>query len=457
MRRALLADLTALEALENGLGHPIGVHALGASAGAISRAQAERLMETLGPFLEDIRPHFVDRDVDPATAAEIWIAYDFSDVVGSITGRGAGLSEAGFAGAVASITDAIKRTLLFAHRIVVNDELLSELHDYLYPVEQLSAPAEAREARVRFVLAVYAELAPLLRDEVVLLVEHRNEREVAQGAQHPFRLDVPNTVTLAQRSAAAFRKRFPTSHLVRADREWGGGGVFSHGTNGGGRINLNDQKDIEYLARLIIHSLLPMRLHQPRLDPCFTSLEVARLYGQILSEVKEGWTRYDLERPLIMTELATNGGIQPRALSVAEAATIRRDEEIFADWRTLVRDVVSEVVAEPATDAAREAMLRATVREREAEWRARFKDRLADGGMLRDLIDPRQSILTGVCAAGIFSLATGAPSLAAAAVAAGSEIARDVLVYVLDAGTQGSRRAAQRALQSHFMAVGAQI
>jgi hypothetical protein len=458
MKRALLADLSALEALQNGLDQPLRAHALGTGAPLVSTAEAEHILDTLGTFLTDVRPHFVDCDVNPATAAEIWIAYDFSDVLGSITGRRAGLSEADFSGAVAAIANAIKRTLLFAHRVVLNDELLPSLKDRLSPVEGLSAPAEAREARVRFALAVYAELAPLLRDEVVLLVEHRDDQEVdGDDPQGAFRLDVARTSDLARRSAEAFRTRWPSSPLVRADREFGGGGVFSHATNGGGRINLNDQKDIEFLGRLMIQSLVPMRLLQPRLDPCFTSLEVARLYGQILSEVKEGWTRYELDRPLIMTELATNAGIRPEALSVAEAAAIRRDEEIFADWRGLIRDVVSEIVAEPRSDAAREAVLKASVREREAEWRARFKEKISGGGVLRDLIDPRQSILTGVCAAGIFSIATGGVSLAAAAVAAGSEVARDVLIYALEAAGKRDRRAAGRALRSHFMAVGAQV
>jgi len=455
MRRALLADLTAFDALQNGLDRPLREYALAAGATPVSQVVANRILETFGPFLAAIRPHYVDYDVDPATASEIWIAYDFSDVVGSITGRRAGLAESEFPGAVAAIADAIKRTLLFAHRIAVYDELLPASKDLLWPVEGLSAPPEALDARVRFSLAVYAELAPLLRDEVVLLVDR--DEESAAGEEGGFRLDVPETVDLARRGARAFRERFPTSPLVLADREFAGGGIFSHGTNAGGRINFNDQKDIEFLARLIVTALVPMRLRQPRLDPCFTSLEVARLYGQLLAEVREGWTRYDLDRPLIMTELATNGGIRPEALSVREAATIRRDEEIFADWRALVRDVISEIVAEPSSDAAREAMLRATVREREAQWRARFRDAISGGGVLRDLIDPRQSILTGLCSAGIYSMATGAPSLAAAAVAAGAEVARDVLVYALDTMGKGRRRAAGRALRSHFMAVGARV
>lgn len=424
----------------------------------LTRELCAQIVEHLGPFLESTSPALraLPGSIRPGAEHEIWAALDINPLLSAFDTQFRSAGGAPLEALVKQVEDSAKRLLLFAHRIVVFDYLAenaSAIVTHSGQSGELEDSLEILNARATAVVRVYGALSPLFQDEVAIIGIPPSQYDADNQAfivehRHEMR-------KFSELAASSFRTRFPDNRLVKADRDFGGGIIFRGQSGATGSANFKDQKDLNVLALLLAQGLIPIRRSQPHVQPCFDDLDVAKLYNHMLAFAAEKDIRTRSDASVFMTELSTNGAIIPGALGVDDACRIREGEEIFATWRELLGETLEKVTSGELNSEDRARHFHQEVKEKEATWRGRFAAIVDHNTLIKRIIDPRQSVLTGLCAGAIHSIVTGGTDAATITVAATGAIASDVLVTAFELMADRPIRRASQALQSHFLAIGA--
>ena len=424
----------------------------------LTRERCTKIAAHLDPFLKTTAPALraAPDSIEPGAEHEIWSALDINPLLSAIDSEHRTGNADSIHVLVQQVADSAKRLLLFAHRIVVFDYLASHAQAIVAHTgrpEEIEDDLETLKARANAIVLVYGALSPLIRDEVVIIgIPSGQYDEDNQAFIVSHRAEISNFSKLA---ASKFRTDFPENRLTKIDKAFGGGVIFNGQSGATGTASFKDQKDLKILSLLLAQGLIPIRRSQPHVQPCFDDLDVAKFYSHMLKMVSQHDFKIDLGAAVYMTELSTNGAIIPDALDLEDACHIRDGEEIFATWRDLLGETLAKITSGNLSSEERARHFHQEVKEREASWRGRFAAIIDHDTFIRRIIDPRQSVLTGLCAGAIHSVLTRGTGVATVAIAATGAVASDVLVSAFELMSGRSTRRATKALQSHFVAVGA--
>jgi hypothetical protein len=123
----------------------------------------------------------------------------------------------------------------------------------------------------------------------------------------------------------------PLDPIIEESRQWSGG-VIAGGTQGG--ILLHHQRDLKILVNGIMDYCLNSAVHYPQLTVAWEEPRLARVHRYFLEALRVAGTGSRRENPFILTELGTNGAIQPDEISAHDAIRLRSAEPIVNRYRS---------------------------------------------------------------------------------------------------------------------------
>jgi hypothetical protein len=180
------------------------------------------------------------------------------------------------------------------------------------------------------------------------------------------------------------------------------------------------------ISQAIRHQLiLPFAHHHAghpiggKFDPLFGSTSDAQAYVEnIKREIEVSYTSNEIKRPFYGAFMMNVPAIDPSTISWDDVIALRRDEEILAEWRTLIHEILDELYSrrDDFTDIAGE--FEDVAKEKFRAWNAKLSVQPMRRTAFSALLQGGKEVIVGLTGGTLAALAMGAPPATAVAVGA---------------------------------------
>lgn len=221
------------------------------------------------------------------------------------------------------------------------------------------------------------------------------------------------------------------------------------------QINSTLQRTIEDAA-LIATSIRRQQLYAEKLDKhidlFFPHSQFIPVFKEILRFSETKFTHNEVQEPFNVGLLGDISVINPDAISIGEILSMRRDEELFEEWRSFLEGVFQRLYLhrEDYDDLNREY-----VQDVQAElllWKEKLERKKKESSFTNQLFESAGKIIIGATAGAIVGQLTVGPL--GAAIGAGLQTIRPGLEALRGLAKVTSARKGYVTLRSHFLAVG---
>ena len=183
-----------------------------------------------------------------------------------------------------------------------------------------------------------------------------------------------------------------------------------------------------------------------------TSLNVARAYSQVIKQIGTLFTTNEAQQPITFAQLHTDFAIDPTKVSDRDIISIRQNEEIFEEWRCIVRECLSHISCHDAPNLDKRRELQEFTEHRSREWRERAKS-VMGRGVMANMYDLSQDVIAAgasVAFAGLIKGSSGGIAINGVAAAAGV-----VLKHFVKLSPKANRlNRARISFRNHLLAIG---
>jgi hypothetical protein len=190
-------------------------------------------------------------------------------------------------------------------------------------------------------------------------------------------------------------------------------------------------------------------------DPMFGDLEQAQAY---ITSVEAGTNLYrslDVITPFYSAYIASVPSIDPKKVSWKDIMSIRRNEAIFEEWRTLVHDILDDLYNKSDRFSDIPGEFEATAKEKIRAWGEKLAVQRMRSTALDAIWGGAKQISLGWVAGALALAAFGSElTMAAAAVGAAKGLGKPILSMITEAARALSEREARVSLEHHILALG---
>jgi hypothetical protein len=311
----------------------------------------------------------------------------------------------------------IKKQLLYSHSICFFDPL-QYLLDYFHdtPDDEFAA---ARLPAVKALLYDYAQIAGLIRAGIVI--------PVSGGP-----LSLSEIPSLSDAEKATLRGSLPQF----------------------------DKKLVLFMTQDIQEGRAWSRRFQHRVDPILPDHKSVEIYRQFLRLIQGRFTSSEILEPFQVSLFGSVSSINPEAISVADIIRIRMNDELFAEWRLLLKRVLRTLYnrKNQFTDLDRE--FAETFREEVNIWNDQLAKAKRKSAVTRQIVSSSGKIGMGAVAGTIGGALTGVAVAGPGGGIAGSVIggviggvASPALESIRDLVRTLTRRPDVTTIRHHFLAL----
>lgn len=208
-----------------------------------------------------------------------------------------------------------------------------------------------------------------------------------------------------------------------------------------------DYKVFEFYYRLTLEHFDFRNQFAPEADVYIHSsqaTEIMKLLDKYIGKISKD--------AFLLNFLSSQVGIDVDRLSSADIMHLRRDEELFAIWRQIVRDSLSEIERDYQPDQLNRELVQKILKDRSLLWKDKIAARTRSSSALANIFD-RTSITLGFMSGVIAQLTTADPALSLASAAAGGAAA-PFFNLMFNLADNAAKRNVGKACRNHFMCVG---
>jgi hypothetical protein len=305
-----------------------------------------------------------------------------------------------------------KRLLLYAHSLSFHDTLPGLL-DYF----RFNPHHETSKARLPAVVALlreYAEMRDLLRNRIVI--------PLATFA------DDAMDGSLSEEEKQELSERLQSINPLHA----------------------------QMLASYIKTEQARGRRLDHRIDLFLPSIESVEVLGELLRIAEDNITTAMVREPFYTNVFASVPSLNSDAVSVADIIRMRNDDEIFAEWRSMLLRVLSQLYEHRGEYTDLEAEFRLQIRDQIADWNARLGERRRSSSALAQILGGGEKISIGVIAGAVTGVATGDPTaglFAATASGAAAGVIPAVFEMITNLGKAALNKPNTTTIRNHFLAI----
>ena len=145
-------------------------------------------------------------------------------------------------------------------------------------------------------------------------------------------------------------------------------------------------------------------------------------------------------------------GIDPSHLNDRDIISMHENEELFATWRAICREVIHHSVTLTLGSQSNRASMVQLLDDSRKRWNSEIERRVGKSSVLEGALD-KTSVSLGIMGAAV-AAGTGIEGVMIAAAAAAGGVAAPLLQILFSAVEKHSKRAEREALKNHFLALG---
>lgn len=312
------------------------------------------------------------------------------------------------------MTSGLKQFLLYCHSVVIEDPL-PYLLDY-FRLDPISDLARVRIPAVQSLLAEYADISSLLRQNIVIPVQGRTVfgNEVNYLRDEKMIADI--CASLPQMS----------------------------------------DRDVKFRLDMIAEENYRNSFLNNQVDYYFPDSKYVDVLRESLRMMKEKFSSEMFSQALGCSLIGKISAIESNSVTTTDLIGIRENEDLFADWRLFLSDVFQRIERNNGAYTDLDAEYEISLQMEFGRWREKITTSVEKGSMRKFLKESTEKIGIGSISGGLTALATGSESLflMGMAVGAAGGAVQPLLESIKDGLGVKTKHGGSIALQRHFMALG---